>query len=135
MNDPVYGLIIGNIIGARDPSNPDPEWDNRRNYKDVVGKNPQEMVKGLAVQTRSQIQKEKEKYKSLKVTSITNNLISADDMRVAQKEDATLDKYREYAKTGTRKFTGQQNVSWFVMENNLLFRYFQSPKVIQLEMG
>ena len=50
-------------------------------------------------------------------------------MRTAQKDDATLDKYREYAKTGTRKFTGQHNVSWFVIEDDMLFRYFQSPKV------
>ena len=50
-------------------------------------------------------------------------------MITAQKDDATLDKYREYAKTGTRKFTGQQNVSWFVIEDDMLFRYFQSPKV------
>ena len=30
MNNPVYSLIIGNISGARDPSDPDPEFDNHR---------------------------------------------------------------------------------------------------------
>uniref|UniRef100_A0A8W8IE74 Tetratricopeptide repeat protein n=1 Tax=Magallana gigas TaxID=29159 RepID=A0A8W8IE74_MAGGI len=53
---------------------------------------------------------------------------TVDDMRTAQRNDITLEKYREYANSGTRKFTGQQNVSWFVMEDDLLFRYFQSPK-------
>ncbi|XP_061181296.1 uncharacterized protein LOC133189898 [Saccostrea echinata] len=134
MNNPVYGLIIGNIDGARDPSDPDPKWDTRRNNNEVVEIDTQELVVGSAVQTRNQVQKEKEKYKTLKVTSITDNFTSVDDMRVAQSEDATLDKYREYARTGVRKFTGQQNLSWFVIEDDLLFRYFQSPKVTQLEM-
>ncbi|XP_062594208.1 uncharacterized protein LOC134255709 [Saccostrea cucullata] len=135
MNNPVYGLIIGNIKGARDPSDPDPDpkWDNGRN-NEVEENDTHDLVEGSAVQTRGQVQKEKEKYKTLKVTSITDNFTSVDDMIVAQNEDATLDKYREYANTGVKKFTGQQNVSWFVIEDGLLFRYFQSPKVTQLEM-
>ena len=129
MNNPVYSLIIGNISGARDPSDPDPEWDNHRKGAYEAEKNPQEIVEGSAVQTRSQVRKEKEKFKTLKVPTISEKLASVDEMRTAQKDDATLDKYREYAKTGTRKFTGQQNVSWFVIEDDMLFRYFQSPKV------
>ena len=81
------------------------------------------------MQTRSQVRKEKEKFKTLKVNAISEKLASVDDMRTAQKDDTTLDKYREYANSGTRKFTGQQNVSWFVIEDDMLIRYFQSPKV------
>ncbi|XP_062583952.1 uncharacterized protein LOC134245703 [Saccostrea cucullata] len=135
MNNPVYGLIIGNIKGARDPSDPDPKWDTGRN-NEVEENDTHDLVEGSAVQTRGQVQKEKVRYKTLKVhvTSITDNFTSV-DMIVAQNEDASLEKYREYAKTGVRKFTGQQNVSWFVIVDGLLFRYFQSPKVItQLEM-
>nr|XP_034318903.1 uncharacterized protein LOC117686998 [Crassostrea gigas] len=129
MTNPVYDLIIGNIDGARDPSNPDTDWG-----KQWKTKSDEVNVEGLAVQTRGQAKQEKEKFKTLKVPSISGNSVTVDDMRTAQRNDITLEKYREYANSGTRKFTGQQNVSWFVMEDDLLFRYFQSPKVIPLEM-
>lgn len=124
MTNPVYDLIIGNIDGARDPSNPDTDWE-----KQWKTKSDEVNVEGLAVQTRGQAKQEKEKFKTLKVPSISGNFVTVDDMRTAQRNDITLEKYREYANSGTRKFTGQQNVSWFVMEDDLLFRYFQSPKV------
>ena len=73
MNNPVYSLIIGNISGARDPSDPDPEWDNHRKGAYEAEKNPQEIVEGSAVQTRSQVRKEKEKFKTLKVPTISEN--------------------------------------------------------------
>lgn len=99
----MYDLVIGNIDGARDPSNPDPDWGKQRKTK-----SDEVTVESLAVQTRGQAKQEKEKFKTLKVPSISGNFVSVDDMRTAQRNDITLERYREYAKSGTRKFTGQQ---------------------------
>ena len=130
MSTPVYDLIVGNIEGARGPEDPDPNWsEDKGQVSDISGDVSEEPVEGSAVKTRAQVKKDKEKPTELKVVDISGKVLSVDDMKKAQSDDVTLDKYREFAASGKRKFTGEQNVSWFVVENDLLFRYFQSPKV------
>ena len=82
-----------------------------------------------AVQTRGQLQREKVGNNSLKVSDVVNNDMSADETKKAQQDDPSLNLYRKHAYAGTKKLSGSDNVSWYVVQKGFLYRYFQSPKL------
>ena len=72
VENPLVGLIIGNIPGARERNNPDINW-----------------VPALAVQTRAQAKREGETSK-LKTPSLMDIIINPAQVSNAQKEDVSL---------------------------------------------
>lgn len=122
MREPVYDLIIGNISGVRNQSEPNPQWcrrENRENCREIL----------QAVQTQGQKAKEEKGLKKLNVTDLVDLEITVNKMKELQLIDETLTNYRNLANAGKRKLFGDGIVSWFSMDKGLLYRYFSSPKV------
>ena len=114
MENPVYDLIIGNIKGAREPSNPDPNWKSQgecETYCVQEGAETTEKVSVFdnssvscltassdqdscdllqAIHTRGQLQREKVGLKSLKVSDVVNHDMSVDEMKKAQQDDPSF---------------------------------------------
>ena len=127
MESPLYGLILGNISGVREPDNPDPEWHppvskSTRYEDDSVGDTVG------AVQTRSQKAKEEKPFPSLKVPA-RENVASKDEFVREQMLDVTLDKVKKLAETGSVRVTGKANETRFVKDGDLYYREFKSPKI------
>lgn len=122
MREPVYDLIVGNIPGVRNQSEPDLQWCRRENREECC-----EILQ--AVQTRGQKAKDEKGLKKLNVTDLVDLDVTVDKMKELQLIDATLTNYRNLANVGKRKLLGDGIVSWFSMEKGLLYRHFSSPKV------
>lgn len=109
MENPIYDLILGNIPGARSPESPNPDWKLEVN----------------AVQTRQQVQKERQfKYHSMLVPNVVKNQISPDDIEKEQQNDPSLAKIRNLISEGK-----QNDNKYYFVKENLIFRKFCSPKV------
>ena len=80
MDNPVYDLIIGNLVGAREPKDPDSEWIPSKMTPSEVG--------GAAV-TRAMAKKKDKPPKPLHVSSPIAD-VSRSDFIKAQKDDPTL---------------------------------------------
>ncbi|XP_062615055.1 uncharacterized protein LOC134276789 [Saccostrea cucullata] len=122
MKEPVYDLIIGNIDGARNQTDPDPQWcrkDEREECNQVL----------QAVQTRNQKKKEDKGMKKLKVTDLVDTDLTIDQMKQLQMDDSSLKVYREHAATGRKKNIGENIETWFSVERGLLYRHYHSKKV------
>jgi hypothetical protein len=122
MKEPVYDLIIGNIEGARNQMDPDPQWcskNDRSGFSEVL----------QAVQTRGQQKKEKQGMKQLNVTGLVDTDITIDQMKQLQRDDSSLKTYRENAESGKKKEIGNNIKIWFSVEKALLYRHYQSCKV------
>ena len=118
MKNSIYDLVIGNIPGARNPSEPDPDWEPEDNSSDEV----------LAVQTRAQKIREEKPLKHLKVAKNIPD-VTPEELKSAQELDSTLSKLRELAKSGDEKQGTDGRNSKFVFQRGLLCREFQSPHV------
>ena len=108
VENPLVGLIIGNIPGARERNNPDIKW-----------------VPALAVQTRAQA-KRKGVTSKLKTLSIIDRTITPAQVSKAQKDDVSL--------TTTRsRYEANETIgkATFLKKNDLLYRKFSSPNVEQ----
>ena len=122
MNKPVYDLIIGNVDGVRNPSDPDPNWCRKEDAEKHC-----EILQ--AVQTRGQKLTEQKGMKKLTVTNLVDIDVTVDKIKELQTTDDSLKTYRDLAKSGKKKVRGEGIVSWFSIEKGLLYRHFQSPKV------
>ena len=129
MTNPVYDLIIGNVLGAKDPGNPDPSWnlDNKTVISETQIEND-DTEKVSAVQTRAQIKQSEKPLKKLKVPDM---LPEIDQTRIkeAQRNDETLKRVRELATVETPKRNKCGTTTRFLFKDDILYREFTSPKV------
>lgn len=77
MREPVYDLIIGNISGVRNQSEPNPQWCRRENREKCC-----EILQ--AVQTRGQKAKEEKGLKKLNVTDLVDLEVTVNKMKELQ---------------------------------------------------
>ena len=110
VDNPIYDVVLGNIPGAREPKDPDEDWNG-----DTC----------LAVETRNQRKKESKPIQKLKVPKQTD-VATAEEFRKEQANDATLGRIREQAVSGVLKTTRNGNRSLFRRKQGLLYREFQS---------
>ena len=102
-----YNLIIGNVHGARDPGDPDLEWEEREAVKTLVEK------------------KENLDVKSSKTAECQDTEATAVNYLELQEEDISLNRLRRM--TGIRR--KRDSMSWFQTEKRILYRVFQSPRL------
>ena len=120
IENPLYLLIIGNISGVDGSSL---SFDSSKVHKEKVSV-------AQAVVTRGQKQRQViSKTKPLKVMPSEVEGIERKDLISLQKQDSTLRKCFTQAKDKVKRKSGQNNMSWFEINNVLLMRYYESPKV------
>ncbi|XP_021369220.1 uncharacterized protein LOC110460569, partial [Mizuhopecten yessoensis] len=85
LESPLYDLIIGDVEGAREPKDPDPEWKVK---EPVVH----------AVETRAQRKETEKHYRPMKVPSALQDC-TIDDLKREQKDDKSLSKMWRLAET------------------------------------
>ena len=124
IENPLYPLIVGNISGVDNSSLSGTDFSvlsSKQGSADIsVAK---------AVVTRSQTQKQPAKTKPLQVMPSEVENVNRSDLVPLQSEDETLRKCFSQAKDKLKQKSGQSNLSWFELEDGLLMRYFQSPKI------
>ena len=120
IENPLYPLIVGNISGVDDSSL---LVDSSKVHKEKVSVSQ-------AVVTRGQKQRQIiSKTKPLKVMPSEVEGIERKDLISLQKQDSTLRKCFTQAKEKVKRKSGQNNTSWFEINDGLLMRYYESPKV------
>ena len=134
---PVYDLVVGNIPNVRDASDPDHNWSARKvseydktscQTKDKLNSSSVEDVDVTsAVQTRGQKARDG-KSNQLKVVKPIAD-ISISDLQNAQATDSSFDRARELVSTREKLKGKNGSEHWYEKENDLLYRYYQSPKV------
>ena len=95
----MYDLIIGNVRGARDPDDPDLQWEERE-----------------AVETLDE-KKEDLDVKSLKTAECQDTEATAVNYLELQEEDVSLNRLRRM--TGIRR--KRNSMSWFQTEKGILY--------------
>ncbi|XP_072022821.1 uncharacterized protein [Amphiura filiformis] len=128
MNNPVYDLILGNIPGVRDPSQPDTSWKKPDVHCEQHGElelDTPDLVN--AVETRAQKVAKEKPLRELKVPKAMSEIVTVEKLIQAQEGDTTLDKLREMAYSGEEKVTRNGGKSKFVLQKGILYREFQSP--------
>lgn len=105
MENPVYDLIVGNVPDAKPPDKMDPNWQVS------------------AVETRQQRKNKEKPYSALKVPGTIADTVDPQAMKVAQDEDPTLSRLREYAVQNTVHVKKNGKVTWH-LKHGLLFREF-----------
>ena len=111
MESPVYELILGNVSGVREPTNPDEKWEP-------------EYHQASAVETRGQKRQAGRARQPLVVPEPLESIVSVDDLIKAQREDESLKSLRIHADGGDQRMTKQGNTTSFVYKNNVLYRKF-----------
>ena len=107
--DAAYDILIGNVPGARPPSDPDPAWQET-----------------CAVTTRAQTKQANKKTAPLIVPgSDQYKEVSRDEFLKLQQEDETLTKYWNF----TEKVTKGRQVTRFERKRKLLYRIYEHPNV------
>ena len=102
MEQPMYVLIIDNINDAREPSNPDKNWE--------LG----------AVRTRQQVRNAQKPYPKLKVPDAVKD-ISPDDIKHEQNQDITLSKVRKLTQDWTIVEGKHNSTMSYVERNSLIY--------------
>ena len=103
--DAIYDLIIGNVEGAREPNDPDPQWQL-----------------AVTVMTRQQTKKANKPMKPLKVMDPGSDLDTKDKLVELQKQDSSLMKFREIHNP---KLKGNYEVR-FEEREGILYRLYQN---------
>ena len=106
IDNPVYDLILGNVCGARNPTNPDPNWkpmvDKPQSpTTDMQTGNNNKYIETSAIQTRTQSRQSEKPLKKLKVPNVLPE-IDQDQIKEAQRSDPSLKKVRDLAQTETK---------------------------------
>ncbi|XP_071115973.1 uncharacterized protein [Haliotis cracherodii] len=109
MDTPLCDLILGNIPGVREPSDPDQTWD-----KDDI-----QMVS--AVETRGQRRVRQEGMKPLKALKPVGLTLSRGEFITQQQQDSSLDKVRKLVEEGKIRETRHSTSSYYI-ENDMLYR-------------
>ncbi|XP_069108942.1 uncharacterized protein [Argopecten irradians] len=115
MEAPVYDVMIGNVKGAQRPYQPNSNWK----------RTPKEMA--IAVQTRSQVERENRPFKPLDAPKLTS-FATPDCVKNAQKTDESLRKLWRIANDGETRYRKDGGKSSFFVKKGLLYREFQSPR-------
>ena len=146
MKDPVYDLILGNIPGVRDPTDPNIDWGKQQDIDPIQNpkvscksvQNPQTNNKpetGAAVETRAQTKAKEVKFKKLKVTTPIGEEVTADKLIQKQQEDPSLLKIRQLAKTG-EKVSKKGNIHSYVMSRARYKTYYnKKARVRDMKVG
>jgi hypothetical protein len=113
MKAPLYDLIIGNIPHARDPNNPDENWDRLS------------IQIGQSVTTRKQAEEERKAVKSLLVPPELEIETSVDALKKEQKEDHTLNRAWIQAHSEEPPKITKGGMSWFEVRKGLLYRRYK----------
>ncbi|XP_071503098.1 uncharacterized protein [Diadema antillarum] len=111
MDSPVYDLILGNVNGVREPTNPDEKWEP-------------ESHQASALETRGQKRQAKRAQPALLVPEPLESIVSVDGLVQAQKDDESLKSLRNLAELGDQRVTKQGNTTSFVYKSNVLYRKF-----------
>ncbi|XP_060085301.1 uncharacterized protein LOC132564684 [Ylistrum balloti] len=114
LDTPLYDLIIGNVIGAKPPDQPDESWTEEQTHLQ-------------AVETRQQ-KKASGNYKPLKVPEMLRDIGSVDELKEEQEKDGTLAKFRKLAQQSEVYERNDGGNSETYYHKGLLFRKFYSPK-------
>ncbi|XP_063970498.1 uncharacterized protein LOC135157721 [Lytechinus pictus] len=118
VSNPIYPLILGNLDGVRNASDPDLDW-----------KPPEQgtISYALAAETRQQA---RERWKPIKGLKVPGQLteVTPDGFRKAQEADKTLDKIRQRVAAEEVKVSRNGNKSSFKMLNGVLYREFQDSR-------
>ena len=122
LEKPLYSLIIGNISKEKDLANNVTLLENESD-----GNSSSDNSVGAAVETRAQRYKVKQE-KPLKVMKQIDTNIDKKTLVKLQNEDKTLKKYLDYAECNKVIRSGLNNESRFLVEKELLFRRYISPK-------
>ena len=128
MKNPLHDVIIGNITGARVPTNADFEQVSTELHAvtepvcDVteVDTTTDRTVTCAAVQTRAMVKADSRPMKSLKIGRLEIDNVSVESLRQLQNEDESLRKYWQLAK-GNKLERGKVN---FVIKKGLLYRKY-----------
>ncbi|XP_069109726.1 uncharacterized protein [Argopecten irradians] len=115
LETPLYDLIIGNVEGAREPSDPDPDWKVDRPAIQ-------------AVETRAQRRANERPYRPLKVPPPLSDDMSVDELKRLQQEDPSLRKIRTFVETGD-VFEKPGITSSYYERHGVVYRKFKSDKV------
>ena len=112
MDNPVYDLIIGNLVGAREPKNPDSNWIPESN-KQISNESQENLV--TAVETRFMKVRKRKTPSSLAVPSAISEVNQVDFIN-AQKNDPSLTHL--WDKTAQK----QEGKYQFLVKNQMLVR-------------
>lgn len=110
MSSPVYDLILGNVTGVREPTDPDLKWEPSHQAN--------------AVETRGQKKQAARKRPPLLVPEPLEAIVSVDDLIQAQRQDEMLKSLRKLADEGDERTTKQGKSSSFVYKKAILYRRF-----------
>ncbi|XP_078336880.1 uncharacterized protein LOC144626502, partial [Crassostrea virginica] len=105
MENPVYDLIVGNVPGAKSPDEMDQKWQAN------------------AVETRQQKINKGKPYSALKVPKTIADTVDPHAMKMAQEEDPTLSRVRQYVLQNAVHVKKNGKVTWH-KKRDLLFREF-----------
>lgn len=110
MENPIYDVIVGNVEGAREPSDPDNTW-----FRQTI----------QAVQTRGRAKQQGSiSHPRLKVLPMVGRDIKPEEMKKAQEDDTTLDAPRQHANEGGTRTHGKYAESKFYYKGGLLYRKY-----------
>ena len=141
MKNPVYDLILGQLEGMRDASDPNPNWREMRNEeKDSDVKEIQSHVANQqvaeqemigAVETRSQAKAKMKPFKPLIVPQADEEIVTAELLKQKQGEDPTLHKIREAVEANqVKQCRGNGGGTYsFVKDKGILYREFTAPNI------
>lgn len=153
MANPVYELILGNIDGVREPTDPNLKWKEIHDKEVLVEEKNDESTtdtslpnedkeekaemsdehlsedRVAAVQTRSQCRNKDKPFKPLIVTPPEEEIVTADLLKEKQSADPTLFRPRELAKTGEVKVGKNGSRSSYTIDKGILYREFTAPNV------
>ena len=129
MENPVYGLIIGQGVGARDPTDLKSNWEPMSRGTLNDDHQSQGEDKSAAVVTRSQGHASNKPVQPLKVSQPMSNIVTVETLREEQAIDPTLKKIRDMEVTSQRKSRNTGSSFQFVKRNGIIFREFQAPNV------
>ncbi|XP_060070207.1 uncharacterized protein LOC132550192 [Ylistrum balloti] len=115
LETPLYDLIIGNISGAREPSDPDPDWRVERHVMQ-------------AVETRAQRRGNEETYRPMKVPAPLDDEVSVEELKRQQQNDPSLEKVRTFAEKGDVFEKKPGILSSYYERKGILYRRFKSEK-------
>ena len=141
MKNPVYDLILGQLDGMRDASDPNPNWGGMKtDGNDSDGKerpssvsnqpvNEQEMIG--AVETRSQAKAKMKPFKPLIVPQADEEIVTAELLKQKQGEDPTLHKIRDAVEMNqVKQCRGNGGgIYSFVKDKGILYREFTAPNI------
>ena len=111
MESPIYDLIIGNISGARDPQDPNPDWD-----KPVLVQ---------AVTTRAQEKKDAMTTRPLTVPDAFEDASSTAMLKEEQHKDASLQRAWAQAHSEEPPRYLKSGLVWFEVRKGLLYRRYK----------